>query len=68
MLKPLVACPLCAHGEKLSKNAANALADAIAEYCANAMGNPDALPELENIRNHILNMRERAMPIDPLLL
>lgn len=66
-LRALVQCPLCAHSETISAEAADALADAIRLFMHDKMA-PAVVTELENIRNHILNQAERATPIDPLLL
>lgn len=68
-------CPICAGHEKISAEAAYAIAQAIASWVIVAEGRPHLFPnapltELANIRNAILNGAERRSikPIDPLLL
>lgn len=66
-----IQCPFCAGLEKVSPEAADALANLIAQRSNGGMKNFVQI-ELDNIRNHILNVAERRpknrKPIDPLLL
>lgn len=71
-----ITCPICSGHEKISPEAADALAHAIESWVIAAESRPHMFPnapiaELENIRNVILNRAERLpspKPIDPLLL
>jgi hypothetical protein len=62
MIGPFIKCPFCSGHEAVSEKAVNTFERLIYEWLQDHND-----PELENIRNVILNTQERKLPIDPLL-
>jgi hypothetical protein len=66
MIGPFVKCPFCSGHEAVTPQVADVIGEMIGTVLATAPNWPkEAIAELENIRNVILNMQERA--VDPLL-